>query len=92
MNHPSFVCRLDGLRDLLRYRQGFIDRDGTVGDPVGQRWPFNQLQHQRPRALGFLDAVDGGDAGVVEAGKNLCFPLEPGQAIRIGGERFRQIG
>ena len=36
--------------------------------------------------LGLLDAVDGGDAGVVEAGEDLRFPLEPGEPIRVSRE------
>ncbi len=69
-----------------RTRQRLIQRDRTLRDPVGQRWPFNQLQHQRPRPLGFLDAVDGGDVGVVEAGEDLRLPLEPGEPVRISRE------
>ena len=76
------------FRDLFRYREGFIQGNGPTCDPVREGWPFHQLQHQGPRALGFLDAVDGGNARVVEAGENLSFSLEPGQAIRIGGEGF----
>ena len=59
-------------------------------DPVSQRWPFHQLQHQGPRVFGCLDAVDLRDVGMVQAGEDLGFPLEPGQAIRIGGKRLRQ--
>ena len=80
VDHTSFMRGLDGLRNLLRDREGFVQRDGAVGDPVSQRRPRYQLQDQRLRALGFLDAVDGGDAGVVEAGEDLRLALEPGEA------------
>ncbi len=56
----------------------------------GQRRPLDQLQHQCPRALGFLDAVDGRDARVVEAGENLGFPLESCETVKISRERFEE--
>ena len=52
--------------------------------------PEGQLQDQRPRALGFLDAVNGGDVRVVQAGEDLRLPLEPGEAVRISGEGVGQ--
>ena len=82
------MCGLDGLRNLLGYRKGFIQRDRTSGDPIRQRRPLHQLQHQRPRALGFLDAVDGRNARVVEAGEDLGLPLEPRQPFRVSRECF----
>ena len=66
----------------------YLQRDWPLGDSVGERWSLHQLQHQGPRALRLLDAVDGRDAGVVEAGEDLGLALEPGEAIRIGGERL----
>ena len=36
-----------------------------------------------PRALGFLDAVDRGNVGMVEAGEDLRFPREPSEPVRI---------
>ena len=81
---------LQRLGDLLRDRQGLIQRDRPLRDPVGQSRPLDQLQHQRPRPLSFLDAVDGGDAGVVEAGEDLRFPLEPGEPIGVLGKGVRQ--
>ena len=53
--------RFQRLGDLLRNRQRLIQRYRPLRDPVSERRAFNQLQHQRPRPLGLLDAVDGGD-------------------------------
>ena len=33
--------------------------------------------------VGFLNAVDGGDVGVVEGRKDLRLPLEPGEPVRV---------
>ena len=60
--------------------------DRPPRDPVSERRPLDQLQHQRPHPLGFLDAVDGGDVGMVEAGENLRFPREPGEPVRVPRE------
>ena len=87
MDHAGFVRGLQRLRDLLGDRQRLIQRDRTLRDPVCQRRTLYQLQHQRPRPLGLLNAVDGGDVGVVEAGEDLRLPCEPGEAVRIGCER-----
>ena len=73
--------RNDGFRNLLGDGEGFVERD-----PVSQGRSFDQLQHERPRSLGFIDAVDGGDVRLVEAGEDLRLPREPDETVRIAGE------
>ena len=90
MNDPSLMRRLQRLGDLLRNRQRLIQRDRPLRDAVSQGRTFNQLQHQRPLPLGFLDAENGGDVGVVEAGEDLRLPREPGEPIRISREAVRE--
>ena len=90
MNHPRLVRGLQRLGDLLRNRQRLLQRDRPLSDPVGEGRPLDQLQHQRPRALGFLNAVDGGDVRVVEAGEDLRLPLEPGEPVWVSRERIRE--
>ena len=74
MDHPGLMRRLQRLGDLLRNRERLIHRDRPLRDPVGEGRPLDQLQDERPRPLGFLDAVDGSDVGMVEAGENLRLP------------------
>ena len=88
-NHPGLVRGLQRLGDLLRYRQRLIQRDRPLRDAVSKRGSLDQLQHQRPRTLGFLDAVDLRDVGVVEAGEDLRLPREPGEAVGIIREGVR---
>ena len=90
MNDSSFMGGFQRFGDLFGDWQGFIYWDGTLGDPISEGRYLHQLQHQGPRIVGFLDAVDRGDAGVVQTREDLRFPLEPGQPIRISGERFRK--
>ena len=61
-----------------------------MGNPVGERGAFDQLQDECPSPLGFLDAVDGGDVRVVEAGEDLGLPLEPSEPVRVSGEGVGQ--
>ena len=86
VDDATLMGRFEGFGDLLGNRQRLIQRDRPLRDPLGEGRPLDQLQHERPRALGFLDAVDGGDVRVVEAGEDLRLPLEPGEAIRISRE------
>ena len=86
MDHPGLVGGLQRLGNLLRNRQRFIDGDRALGDPVGERRPLDEFEHQCPSVISLFDAVDLRDVGVVEAGEDLRFPLEPGKAIRVLGE------
>ena len=52
--------RFERLGDLPRDRQRFVERDRARRDPLGERRPFDQLQHERACVRRrFLDAVDG---------------------------------
>ena len=93
MDHPRLVRRLQCLGDLLRNGERLIERDRPLSDPVSQSRPLDQLQDERPRPLGFLDAVDGGDVGVVEAGEDLRSRVNrarrSGSAAKASGRIFR---
>ena len=69
--------------DLLRYRQGFIDRDGALLDPVRECWPLDQLKDERLRAFTIFETVNGSDVRMVEGCEDLRLSLEPCQPIRI---------
>jgi hypothetical protein len=45
------VRGFEGFSDLAGDRQRFIERDGTLGDAIGQRRSFDELQHERLRAI-----------------------------------------
>ena len=92
MDDPLLVGGFEGLGDLLGNRESFIERDGSLRDPIRQRRPFDQLQDQRPDALRLLQPVDAPDVGVVQRRQDLGLPLEAGQAVRVGRERLGEIG
>ena len=82
--------RLEGFSDLLGNRQRLVYGNRPLRDPIRQRRPLNQLQDERPRPLGFLDAVDLRDVGMVETGQYLRLSLKPSEAIRRVSECVRQ--
>ncbi len=81
---------LQRLGDLLRNRQRLIQRDRPFRDPVSEGGAFHQLQHESLGVVRLLDAVDGGNVRVVEAGEDLRLPLEPSEPIGIIRERVGQ--
>ena len=65
-------------RRRLRWKRrpvGFCLERGA--DPLSKCRPLHKLQHQRPGVVLFLDAVDGGNARMVQAGEDLRLALEP---------------
>ena len=88
--------RFEGFGDLCGDRQRVFDCHRPLADEVRQRRPLDQFKHERLGALGlafgFFKPVDMPDVGVIEAGEDLGFALEAGQAVGVGRERFREIG
>ena len=74
----------------LRDRQRLVERNRPLGDPIRQRRPLDQLQHQRRDAVGLLQAVDLRDVRVVERGEDFGFALEAGQPLGIRRHRRGQ--
>ena len=72
------------------FEPGFVEGNGTTLDTVGQRRAFDEFKDQRLGIARVFQTVYRGDIRMVQAGKNLCFPLEPRQPIRIVGKRFGQ--
>ncbi len=81
---------LEPFRDLQEERDRLVDRDRAAGDAIGQRLAVDQLHDQEARALLGLEAVQGGDVGVVERGQHPRLALEPGQPLGVLRHRLRQ--
>lgn len=84
MHDPEVVRGLERLGNLRRHRQGVGEWNWTVRDLLRERRSLDELEHQRVPAGALFDAVDGGDARMVERAKHLRLAAEPRQAIRIG--------
>ena len=83
MNDPLLVRRLERLGDLLRDRQGLVERDRTSRDPVGESSPSTSSITSAVVPSDFLQSVNGGDVRMVECGEHFGFTLKAREAIRI---------
>ncbi len=90
MDDPLLVCLFEGLGDLASDRKAFIYGKTSLGQPIGQGRPLDQLHDQGRAAAARLQAVDLGDVGVVEARQELGFALEAGEPFGVLGEPFGQ--
>ena len=86
MNDPCFVRRFQRLGDLPRDRQRLLNRHGAADDPLGERLTGRELHHQELPAAGFFEAVNRGDAGMVQRRQHARFALESCQALGVLGE------
>ena len=71
MDDALLVRGFERFGDLLRDRQRLVERDRALRDAVGERRPFDQLHHQRRRAVGSFQAVDGRDVADGSARRGL---------------------
>ena len=94
MNDAALVRRFKGFGDLFGDGQGLVDRNWPLLDAICQCRSLDQFEDQRSEltALSLLQPVDAADVRMVQRGEHLGFPLEAGQAIRVGRERLGQIG
>ena len=62
----------------------------SFAQPIRQRRPFDELEHERSHAVGLFDAVNRPDVRVIERREQPRFPLEPRQPLGIAGKQRRQ--
>ncbi len=51
MNNPSLVGGFERVGDLSGNGKRFVERDGSLGNAIGQRRSFNEFEHERPDAI-----------------------------------------
>jgi len=81
MDDPGLVGRLQRFGDLTRDDQRFLQRNGTAGDPVRKRLPFDELEDERANARAFLNAINGRYVLMLQRGEHSRFPLETGDPL-----------
>ncbi len=92
MNNPSLVGGFERVGDLSGNGKRFVERDGSLGNAIGQRRSFNEFEHERPDAISVLEPVDVPDVRVVQRSEDPGFTFEAGEAVGILRKRVRQIG
>jgi hypothetical protein len=90
VDDPFLVRRLERFGDLPRDRQSLAHRQRAAPQALGEVLALHELEDEERRALGLLDAVDGGDARVVERGEQLRLAPEAGEALRVAGHLGRE--
>ena len=90
MDHARLVRGLQRQGDLPCDGQHLVQGDRSLFEAFGEGRALDQLQDQRARAAGLLEAVDLGDVGVVQRGEDPGLSLEARQPVRVGGERLGQ--
>ena len=90
MDDAGFVRGFERLGNLPRNRDGLVERHRPLRNAVGERLALDQLEDQGGNGGRFLQAVDGADVGVVQRRQHLRFALEPGEPVRVGGQRVGQ--
>ena len=82
--------RRDRVDQRNRDSQQMLDRHAGSRDRVCQRTPLHQLHRQEQRAaVGRLNREERDDIGVVQAGNELSFTLQPLPALGIECDRDR---
>ena len=95
MDDALVVDRFEAERDLPCDVDRAFQRQrravrGRVGDRLLERRPFDELEHERPRAVGILDSVDRADVGVAHRRQDARLTLEASDVLGIAGEELRQ--
>jgi len=72
VNDPRLVRRLQRGDDLFPDEQRLVERERAARQPVGERLPGNELEHQVDRAVLLVEAVDRADVRVFSAARSFA--------------------
>ena len=89
MDDPLLMRGFERLGDLRRHRQRVGHRDRAARDPLREVLALDELHDQRRDAVGFFDAVDGGDVRMIQRGQHASLAVEARAALGIGAEDLR---
>ncbi len=90
MDESLLVCGCQAVCDLKEDRNHLIVRHGSTLQPCSQVFPFDELHDQEVGFVVALEAVHGGDDGMVQRCQRSGFPFEAGESFRVGGKVVRQ--
>ena len=68
MNYPLPMGGFECLGDLLGKIGRVFGGNGSPLEVAPQRLSFDVFEHKESRPVRFVEAIDGGDVGVVERG------------------------
>lgn len=76
VHDPLFMRRFQCFSELLCDRQRFVEGKRSSRDPIRECKPLHQLKHECSDAVGFFDAVNLRDVGMVQRCQHFGFALE----------------
>jgi hypothetical protein len=88
VDDAALVRFFQGFRDLPRDGDRLVHGDRSALQALPEVLALDQFHHQREHAVGgrLLEAVDGGDVGVIQGGEDLRLAAEAGDALRVQRE------
>ena len=88
--HDAFLVRgVESLSDLCKELDGFLERNRSPRETLGERLPFHELHDEKVCAVEFFETMDSRDARMVQSSEELGFALEPSQPL---GVARKQVG
>ena len=82
--------RCEGIDNLFRDREGHILRESAAAQTVGQRQPFDELEHEAGHAVGVFELVYRSDMGMIQRRQQASLAREPRQPFLDRREVGRQ--
>jgi hypothetical protein len=73
-----------------RYRVSHRPAAWPINQAIRQRAALDELENERAYPVALFDAVDRGDAGMIERRKDFGFAIEARETLRVARERLRQ--
>ena len=90
MDDALLVRGFERVDDLLRVRDGLVNRNRAAREPRGKVVALDELERERQHAVGLFEPVNGRDMRMIQRGEHLRFAAKPGHAVGIQRERRRQ--
>ena len=90
MNDALRVRGLEGIDELPRDGECFVDRDGATRQSIGEIFALDELEHQKRDVLDPVELMNDGDVGMIEGSQQLRFAFEALHALGVLREIFRQ--
>ena len=78
MDDPFLVGGLERVGDLPGDEQRLVCRQGSFGEPRGERLSLHQLEDEGPQPRSLFHAIDGADVRVADCREHARFALEAG--------------
>ncbi len=76
MNHARVVRGRESSSDLSNHSNRLIDRNGTVGNPVGKGGTVDKFQNECLVIPAGLKTIDTTNVRMIERGKDFSFSLD----------------